>query len=309
MPDRMTSAAPWHSRALAGDPALTWHDPEPLRTADVPGASARGIRVVLLHGVTRCGRDFEPLVASLTATHEGNTVDGHGPRLAVLDQRGHGDSSRASRYLVTDYAADAARFIDAHGPCVVVGHSLGAMVAAHVAARLPALVRGAVLIDPPFHGMGERIGGSTWEALFVGLREARRRGGGVPALAAAIAEIRLPAGARTVRLGDVRDATALSWHAECLSRLDPEVLTPVIEGRWLEGYDPTAVAAAIRCPLVLVQADPACGGALDDAEAAAFASAAPTCDLARVSGAGHALHREHPARLAATVRDLIGRLP
>jgi pimeloyl-ACP methyl ester carboxylesterase len=200
--------------------------------------------VVLLHGVTRCGRDFEPLVASLTATHEGNAVHGHGPRLAVLDQRGHGDSSRASRYLVTDYAADAARFIDAHGPCVVVGHSLGAMVAAHVAAHLPVLVRGAVLIDPPFHGMGRRIGGSTWEALFVGLRDARRRGGGVPALAAAIAEIRLPAGARTVRLGDVRDAAALSWHAECLSRLDPEVLTPVIEGRWLEGYDPPAVAAS-----------------------------------------------------------------
>lgn len=305
----MTPAAPWQPRTLAGDPALTWHDPEPLRIAGAPVASAGGIHVVLLHGVTRCGRDFEPLVASLTATHERDGVDGRGLRLAVLDHRGHGDSSRASRYLVTDYAADAARFLEAHGPCVVVGHSLGAMVAAHVAAHLPALVRGAVLIDPPFHGMGRRIGGSTWEALFVGLRDARRQGGGVPELAALIAEIRLPSGAGPVRLGDLRDAAALRWHAECLARLDPEVLTPVIEGRWLEGYDPAAVATAIRCPLVLVQADPACGGALDDAEAAAFASASPACDLVRVPGAGHALHREHPEHLAATVRDLIARLP
>ena len=133
----MTPAAPWQPRTLAGDPALTWHDPEPLRIAGAPVASAGGIHVVLLHGITRCGRDFEPLVASLTATHEATTVDGHGPRLAVLDHRGHGDSSRASRYLVTDYAADAARFLEAHGPCVVVGHSLGAMVAAAVAAELP----------------------------------------------------------------------------------------------------------------------------------------------------------------------------
>lgn len=305
----MTTAAPWQPRSLAGDPALSWHDLESGPTPRVPGACDADHRVVLLHGVTRCGRDFEPLVAALITTDEQDAAEGLGLRLAVLDQRGHGDSSRASRYLVTDYAADAARFVQAHGPCVIVGHSLGAMVAAHVAAHLPALVRGAVLVDPPFHGMGRRIGGSTWEALFVGLRDARLRECGVPELAAAIAEIRLPAGAGPVRLGDVRDAAALHWHAECLSRLDPEVLTPVIEGRWLEGYDPPAVAAAIRCPLVLVQADPACGGALDDAEAAAFASAAPACQFVRVPAAGHALHREHPRRLAAAVRDLIRRLP
>jgi pimeloyl-ACP methyl ester carboxylesterase len=309
----MTSMTPeWHPRRLAGEPGLVWHDVAVV--ADAPAETGGGAPVVLLHGVTRCGRDLEPLVQALmqapaTAGSADDADRARAPagRLAVVDQRGHGDSDRADRYLVTDYAADAARFLADLGPATVVGHSLGAMVAAQVAAEHPTLVRGVLLIDPPFHAMAARIAGSSWEALFAGLRDAARRGGGVPALAAAIAEIRLPAGSTQVRLGDVRDAAALHWHAECLARLDPEVLTSVLEGRWLDGHDPAAIAAAIRCPVVLVQADPACGGALADADAAAFAAAAARCRVERVTGAGHALHRDHPERIAALARGLFDR--
>lgn len=302
----MTMHEPWQRMRLVGNPALAWH----VMRGRGPAPQSPGL--VLLHGVTRCGRDFEPLVAALAAA-PGQASAPDGARsltfpLAVVDQRGHGDSGRATGYLVTDYATDAARLIRESGPCVVVGHSLGAMVAAQAAAELPELVRGAVLVDPPFHAMGRRIAGSSWEALFVGLRDAARQGGSVPELANAIADIRLPAGAARVRLGDIRDPAALRWHAECLARLDPDVLTPVIEGRWLDGYDPPVIAAKIRCPLVLMQADPACGGALDDADADAFTTAAPSCRIERVRGTGHALHREQPQRVAAVVHELHARL-
>ena len=105
--------------------------------------------LVLLHGVTRCGADWEPLLPALA---EDWTV-------IALDQRGHGTSPRAGSYLVTDYVADAVRFVreETAGPIFIFGHSLGAMVAAAVAAELPDRVGGIILEDPPFHTMGNRI--------------------------------------------------------------------------------------------------------------------------------------------------------
>ena len=69
------------------------------------------------------------------------------------------------------------------------------------------------------------------------------------------------------RLGDLRDRASLAWSAQCLSQLDPEVLTPVIEGRWLDGYDFPDALSRVRCPTLLLQADPSAGGALTDADA------------------------------------------
>jgi len=257
-----------------------------------------GTPLVLLHGVTRGRADWGPVLPLLAASR----------RVIAVDQRGHGASPRGGSYLVADYSADAVELVRDRlaEPVVVVGHSLGGMVAAAVAAELPGLVRAAVLEDPPFHGMGGRIAGTAWQAQFVGMRAAARAGGGVDAIAAALAEIRLPApDGGTRRLGDIRDRGAIRWSAECLAAADPEVLTPVIEGRWLDGYDPLAIAARIRCPVLLLRADPRLGGALDHAEGDAFEAAAARCTSERYPGSGHLLHWLHPRQIAAAIDRFI----
>ena len=45
--------------------------------------------LLLIHGVTRCWQDWEALLPALTREW----------RVIGLDQRGHGDSARAERYL------------------------------------------------------------------------------------------------------------------------------------------------------------------------------------------------------------------
>jgi pimeloyl-ACP methyl ester carboxylesterase len=162
-----------------------------------------------------------------------------------------------------------------------------------------------VLEDPPFQTMGTRIAGSAWEAQFRAMREIGLRGGSIESLAEALAAIELPRpdGGR-VRLGDLRDAKALRWSAACLADLDPEVLTPVIAGRWLDGYDPATVAARIQCPVRLLQADPLAGGALADDERDAFAAATRRCTVERFTGTGHLLHWMLPERVAAAVAAL-----
>jgi len=302
--DTGTRAAP--SRPVGYTPARFLED-EVTRSTSGDGSmqlavtqtgSAAGAPLLLLHGVTRLAADWRPVLPLLAASR----------RVIAVDQRGHGDSPRGSSYLVADYCADAVAFVRDRidGPVVVVGHSLGAMVAAAVAAELPGLVRAAVLEDPPFHGMGGRIAGTAWQAQFVGMRDAARAGGGVEGIAAALAEIRLPApDGGTRRLGDVRDRAAIRWSAECLAQADPEVLTPVILGHWLDGYEPVAIAARIRCPVLLLRADPRLGGALDHAEGDAFEAAAADCTSARFPGSGHMLHWLHPRQVAAAIDRFI----
>ena len=243
--------------------------------------------LLLLHGVTRCGPDWEALLPALA---EHWTV-------VALDQRGHGASPRGDRYLVTDYVADAVRIVreEAADSVVLFGHSLGAMVAAAVAAELPDRVRGIILEDPPFHTMGNRIGGTAWEAQFLGMKDAAQKGGSTEDITDALAEIRLPAsGGGFKRLGDLRDRASLAWSAQCLSQLDPEVLTPVIEGRWLDGYAFPEVLSRVRCPALLLQADPGAGGALTDADAETVVEVIPDCRHVRFPGCGHNLHRDQP---------------
>ena len=263
-----------------------WLNPHLFRSIE----RGAGPTLLLLHGVTRCGEDWQPLMSALGARW----------KVIALDQRGHGESPRGGGYLVADYVADAVRLIrdELATPLVIFGHSLGAMVAAAVAAELPQQVRGIVLEDPPFHTMGNRIAGSLWQSQFIGMRDAARRGGGIDEITDALAEIRLPRDdGGYKRLGEVRDRASLQWSALCLSRIDPEVLTPVIEGRWLDGYDMHAVFSRIHCPTLLLQADPGAGGALTDTDAEAACAAITSCQLIRFSGCGHQLHRDRPAEV------------
>jgi pimeloyl-ACP methyl ester carboxylesterase len=274
----------------------------PLTTTLHSTTSGAGPVLLLLHGVTRCGADWEPL---LTAFADNWTV-------IALDQRGHGGSPRAESYLVTAYVADVVRFVqeETADPVVIFGHSLGAMVAAAVAAELPDRVRGIILEDPPFHTMGNRISGSAWQAQFTGMREAARKPGSVEEITDALADIRLPAsGGAFKRLGDLRDRASLAWSAQCLSQLDPEVLTPVIEGRWLDGYDFPDSLSRVRCPTLLLQADPSAGGALTDADAESLKSIVSDCQHVRFPGGGHNLHRDRPESVLRAFADFAASLP
>lgn len=241
--------------------------------------------MLLLHGVTRCGRDWEPVAGALAA-------DWH---LVALDHRGHGGSDRADSYLVMDYAGDAVRFLrrEIGAPVIVVGHSLGAMVGAALAAEVPELVRAVILEDPPFHSMGERIAGTGWQAQFKGMQTVARRDSRSDDFASLLADLQIPqAGGGAKRLGELRSRASLQWSADCLQRVDPAVFTPLVAGRWLDGYRVADICGRIECPTLLMQANPGCGGALCDEDALEALRALRFGAHERFPGAGHQLHRD-----------------
>ncbi|TQM13408.1 alpha/beta fold hydrolase [Pseudonocardia kunmingensis] len=102
-----------------------------------------------------------------------------GYRVTVPDIRGRGESDRASAgaYRMQDYAADVAGLVDAldlREP-VIVGHSMGARIAAAYAARHAPDRHGLlVLVDPPVSGPGRGPYPTSREAFLQQLHEAQR---------------------------------------------------------------------------------------------------------------------------------------
>jgi pimeloyl-ACP methyl ester carboxylesterase len=259
-----------------------------------------GSPLVLLHGVTRRWRDYLPVMPGLSARYH----------VHALDFRGHGGSSRVQpgAYRVVDYGYDVLALLDRlPGPAIVAGHSLGAMVAAWVAAERPERVRAVVLEDPPFAMMGERIGETFYHDLFRGYRALAGSDRPVREVAEALGEVRVrpPGSSGAVPLRSIRDAASLRFAAACLRRLDPAVLAPIVAGAWLEGLDVAGTLRGVGCPALFLQGDYDAGGALPDDYAGELASHLPDVAHVRLAGVGHAIHGIRPADYLRLVSEFL----
>lgn len=96
-----------------------------------------GPAVVFLHGFTQTGTSWRAVTHDMSADYS----------CVTIDLPGHGGSPNGRRSL-TETADDVARVIDVVGsPAIVVGYSMGARVALHVALAHPSLVRALVLVS------------------------------------------------------------------------------------------------------------------------------------------------------------------
>jgi len=277
-------------RTSAGSPALHY----------VEGPVA-GPTLLLLHGLIRNGTDWESLLPKLVQNWH----------VIAVDQRGHGKSERvANTYHVRDYVRDAVEFVRTHcaTPVTVFGHSLGAMVALGLAVECGDKIARVVLEDPPFHTMGQRIGETPFHAQFAGMQSvARSDFDDLEQLTAALAQIELPQGNGVVRLGDLRDRPSLRYLAECLRQADPEIFTPVVSGEWLAEFDHESLWSRVRCPVLLLQADPAAGGMFTDSDVSLARTRLAACQHVDFPGVGHQIHRTLPEKFGALLDQFSSR--
>jgi N-formylmaleamate deformylase len=99
-----------------------------------------------------------PGITSPAATWEFAALElSRDQRVVVLDQRGRGRSDTPRHgYGLAQYAADAAAVIRALDlqEVIVLGHSLGARIAAYLELDQPDLIGDSLLVDPPLTGPG-----------------------------------------------------------------------------------------------------------------------------------------------------------
>ncbi|NUU25374.1 MAG: alpha/beta hydrolase [Streptomycetaceae bacterium] len=251
---------------LAGIPAVSrWVRSGTLRT-HVLDYGGDGRPLVLIPGITMPAVGMDFVARELADDH----------RVITVDMRGRGLSDSATDYLLEDYAEDIEAVVTGLGldRPVLVGHSLGARIAAVVAARGKVPLHGTVVVDPPMSGPGRGPYPTSAEAFLGQLAEAQA--------------------------GTDADAVARSWPR--WPRREQE-----LRARWLASCDQDAVAAthrgfeeedffpwwsAVPAPTVLVYG---ADSPVVTAEGAAEAARRnPGAVLSEVPDAGHMVFWDNP---------------
>ncbi|MDZ8171139.1 alpha/beta fold hydrolase [Microbacterium xanthum] len=263
--------------------------------------AAPGPVVTFLHG------------AGLNAHTWDTVVLGTGAPALALDLPGHGDSSwrddaaYVARVLAPDVASALERWTDR--PQVVVGHSLGGLTAAALAASRPDLIEELVIVDIT-PGVDPDDGPSELRAFFAGPTDWASRDELVDrALSFGLGGGSREKVARGVFFNSrVRDDGRVEWKHH-FARLaadaaaDPSSASDARRRQdavgALLGANGWEDLAEVRAPITLVTGT---RGFVTDTDAAHFRERLPAAALVSIPS-GHNVQEEAPLELAALVRD------
>lgn len=214
------------------------------------------------------------------------------------DFRGHGKSGHTpGHYLLSDYVSDTASLLSevVREPAIVYGHSLGGEVAVMLASEHPGLGRAVISGDAPLSiedHAGEQPDHRRMNELWH-----RLAGRPVDEILVALRGMEVAWQGRLYKRADQALGTDNPWfqfQAQNLHQLDPDMLDAVLRGPdyMLRGYEAEHILPRIRCPVLLLQADPELGAALRDQDVQRGLALIPHASHVRLSGLGHELQAE-----------------
>jgi non-heme chloroperoxidase len=237
----------------------------------------QGLPVLLLHGYSDSWYSWSRVLPDLPDEL----------RVIALTQRGHGGASRPeSGYAMSDFAEDAIAVMDALGieAAVVVGHSMGTLIATQLAGRAPERVLGLVLVAGFSTPMRENPNMMEFAT------------GAIFPLTDPVDPLFAREFQQSTLAQPVPDAFLEAVVAES-QRLPAQVWKDVMQG--MLDHDLTSSFRQITQPALII------GGERDDIaserEQQALQQALPDARLIIYPGTGHAVHWEEPQRFA---RDL-----
>ncbi|WP_432882115.1 alpha/beta fold hydrolase [Kribbella sp. CA-245084] len=267
-----------------------------------------GAEVAFLHGFSDSAQCWEPLIGAMP-----------GIRALAIDARGHGESGLPQEPVsYTAHRDDAALVLSsqpANGGVVVVGHSMGAMAAAYLAAARPDLVRAVVLEDPPTGPPAADQVAPTGELAV----DQEAPGGDQDLLAGDeqdgpmlmpgwLAELRgLDVAARMAR-GRAGDPDWPEDELEPWAVSKAQVNPQLFELPYRDPVPLTNLLAEITCPVLLIHGDTDRGGLISTEYAERCArAAAGEFQAAHIAGAGHSVRRDKRPQYVVELASFLDR--
>jgi len=245
----------------------------------------RGPALVMVHGVGLNAAVWMPQLDAFAADH----------RVLAYDTLGHGGSALPSWDAeLPDYVAQVNAVLDEAGvaEAILMGHSMGALIAIRAALDLGCRVRAVVAVNPVYRRPASQLAASRERA-----RELEHHG-----------------------CDSTLEQALRRWFGDDGERSEARVEQV---RRWLRDADPVGYARAYR---VFCEADPWLDGCLGElripalfvtggldpnstpAMARAMAAEAPRAEAVVVEGERHMLAFNAPDRFNAVVRDFLDRL-
>ncbi|WP_308257664.1 alpha/beta fold hydrolase [Pseudonocardia lacus] len=258
-----------------------------VRTSDgldleVVELGGEGPPILLLHGLMGRARTWWSVARWLS---------GRG-RVVAFDARGHGRSDGRPPWTTERMVRDAAEVLDPLGPATVVGHSMGGLHGLVLAARRPDLVRALVVEDMAVDFRGRSAA------------DARAWFAALPQPFGSLAAVREAFGHPRPEFGD--------YMTECVRegvdgyRLLADVEhAAAIAAEWAS-TDHWADLAAVRCPVLLVEAEQ---GVAPPGQVAEMAARLADATHVRLPGTGHLVHAADPGAYSRAVTAFLDRLP
>jgi|JFJP01.1.fsa_nt_gi pimeloyl-ACP methyl ester carboxylesterase len=241
--------------------------------------------LILLHGMTDSGYCWPRLAKALMADYD----------LIMPDARGHGLSDGpSSGYMSDAMAADLAVLIQTlqlNQP-IILGHSMGAMTAASLAATFPHLVKAIILEDP------------GWWASYEPATE-KEQAKQIKQWQRTILKNKNQPFDAIARDGRRKNPTwdKTEWYswAQSKKQVNPNLTSVIREvpPPWRE------IVPQISCPTLLITADPALGAIVTPEVAAEFATLCPQAQTVFIPNAGHCIRREQFEVFMATVKPFL----
>jgi pimeloyl-ACP methyl ester carboxylesterase len=232
----------------------------------------------MLHGLAANGACWAAVADAMQADYD----------VIMPDARGHGKSSAPEHgYRYEDHANDVVGLIAALRlpPAILIGYSMGGLVAAVVASRAPGLVRGLILADPTF--LSPEVQRAVRDS---DVADQHQR-----TLSMSLDEVVAEARSRhPERSLDTIERIARARLQTSLGAFD--VLTP-------PNPDYRQVVRAIEVPSLLVMGGP--GGVVSPEVAAELQRINARLHVEQIPEAGHGLHYDQPGRFAVVVKAFL----